>query len=300
MNKLPLAIREPPREFSVLPFWFWNDALTAQEIVRQIADFEEHGVYGFVIHPRVGLPRDLGWMSEKLLGYYEIAIEEAARRQMKVVLYDEGMYPSGASSGQVVAENPVFAVRCLAKREVPPGQWPTLGHDENLVAVHDRPDGARVVFIDRKADSVIRGLHYLGEGPEEETPPAADLLNPAAMATFLRLVYDKFAARFSRYFGEAIIAIFTDEPALLGRCREKDVLPGTTGIMEHVARILGYDFAPHLATLWYDDEPDAQRYRADYARALNVRLEETTTASSRSGARRTACRSPDIRRMVTI
>jgi hypothetical protein len=48
---------QPPREFSVLPFWFWNDELTEAELLRQIADFEDHGVYGFVIHPRVGLPR---------------------------------------------------------------------------------------------------------------------------------------------------------------------------------------------------------------------------------------------------
>ena len=44
----------PPREFSVLPFWFWNDELDAEEIRRQIGDFGAHGVYGFVIHPCVG------------------------------------------------------------------------------------------------------------------------------------------------------------------------------------------------------------------------------------------------------
>ena len=58
---------DPPTEFSVLPFWFWNDDLDAEEIRRQIGDFEAHGVHGFIIHPRVGLPRSLGWMSEALL-----------------------------------------------------------------------------------------------------------------------------------------------------------------------------------------------------------------------------------------
>ncbi|MEP7258562.1 MAG: hypothetical protein ABI687_09240, partial [Flavitalea sp.] len=48
--------KDPPREFSVLPFWFWNDTLKDEELVRQIADFEAHGVYGFVMHPRMGLP----------------------------------------------------------------------------------------------------------------------------------------------------------------------------------------------------------------------------------------------------
>ena len=32
----------PPREYSLLPFWFWNDALNEEELRRQIADFEAH------------------------------------------------------------------------------------------------------------------------------------------------------------------------------------------------------------------------------------------------------------------
>jgi hypothetical protein len=56
----------PPHEFTLMPFWFWNDALDEAEILRQIADFEAHGVYGFVIHPRMGLPREIGWRSESL------------------------------------------------------------------------------------------------------------------------------------------------------------------------------------------------------------------------------------------
>lgn len=107
--QLPPDLKDPPHEFSVMPFWFWNDDLDADEIVGQIADFERHGVYGFVIHPRIGLPHNLGWMSDRLLDFYAVAIEEAARRQMNVLLYDEGMYPSGSSAGQVVAANPTFA-----------------------------------------------------------------------------------------------------------------------------------------------------------------------------------------------
>ena len=47
-------------EFSLCPFWFWNDDLSEQEIARQIEDFQAHGVHGFLIHPRAGLPRSIG------------------------------------------------------------------------------------------------------------------------------------------------------------------------------------------------------------------------------------------------
>lgn len=279
----PAQFINPPREFSVLPFWFWNDELSKAEITRQIADFEAHGIYGFVIHPRVGLPRDTGWMSDKLLGFVQFAVEEAARRDMRVVLYDEGMYPSGSSSGQVVAENPAFACRCLAYQEIEPGSEPELFTGQNLVSRHTLSDGREIVVVDQPMDSVIRGLHYTDEDesveccePGEDEPPASDLLNPAAMQCFVRLVYDGFFARLGQWFGNTIIGMFTDEPALLGRPRaEHNFFPGTTGIVEHVSRLLGYDFAPHLPALWFDDEPDAARYRADYLRAVNLRLDET-------------------------
>jgi len=275
MPAVPRLWLDPPHAYSVMPFWFWNDDLDESEIVRQIADFQSHGVHGFVIHPRVGLPRTLGWMSDALLHFYDIAIAEAARRRMHVLLYDEGMYPSGSSSGQVVAANPRFQTRCLDRIELSGDALPTLADGHTLVAIARRRNGSRIAVIDRPADSFIRGLHYIGDGPAEDEPPAADILNPDAVDCFLHLVYDRFAERFAAHVGKTITAMFTDEPSLLGRCREKGVWPGTTGILAHVNRILGYDFTPRLPTLWYDDEPDAERARADYARAVKTRLERT-------------------------
>ena len=130
-------------------------------------------------------------------------------------------------------------------------------------------------MIDRKMDAYIRGLHYIDGGPAEDEPLAGDLLNPEAVACFIRLVYDKFYERFGQQFGGLIPAIFTDEPSPVGKPRERGVWPGTTGILAHVNRLLGYDFTPHLAALWHDDEPDADRYRADYERAIALRMEET-------------------------
>lgn len=253
---------DPPREFSLCPFWFWNDTLDEGEIVRQMDDFEAHGVHAFVIHPRVGLPRDLGWMSDRLLGFIRFAVEQAAKRRMWVVLYDEGMYPSGSSSGQVVAENPAYRCRGLTRRR--PGT--ELARDERLLY----RDG-EVEVVERPIDSTIRGLHYVGEGPEEEEPPAADLLNPDAMACFIRKVYDRYAEALGDHFGKTIKGIFTDEPSLLGRPRERDLIPGTTDILDHVRRLTGEDLTVRLAELW-DEDSDTRKI---YDRALRLRLEET-------------------------
>ena len=103
----------PADEFSPMPFWFWNDELTEDEITRQIEDFHAHGVAGFVIHPRKGLPGSIPYLSDRYMHFVRHGVEEAARRGMQVVLYDEAMYPSGAAHGMVVAENPAWASRCL-------------------------------------------------------------------------------------------------------------------------------------------------------------------------------------------
>ena len=147
--------KNPPHEFSVMPFWFWNDDLKDDELLRQIADFEAHGVHGFVIHPRIGLPRDLGWLSPRMIRCMRVAIEEAARRGMFVVLYDEGMYPSGSSSGQVVARNPQHAARGLAKIDLALGAAPTLQPSWKLVATLTRPGGQRLAVVERPTGGVI-------------------------------------------------------------------------------------------------------------------------------------------------
>jgi hypothetical protein len=289
-------------EFSLCPFWFWNDNLSEQEIARQIEDFQAHGVHAFLIHPRAGLPRSIGWMSRNMIDFMRFAIEEAAKRNMWVLLYDEGMYPSGSSSGQVVEANAAFRTRGLFAvdlDETEPGTSkydvrigangkPELTEGQNLVAIVKRKtNGHRVAVIDRAIRpgySVIRGLHFIQDDPPrranhrevpENAPPGADILNPEAVACFIRLVYQRYYDEFKQHFGKTVRAIFTDEPSFLAKRGERGAVPGTTGILEHVNTFLGYDFTEHLAALWYKDEPDAEKYRRDYSRAITARLEET-------------------------
>ena len=299
---MPAEWYNPPVEFSQAPFWFWNDDLSEKELLRQIEDFRAHGVHAFLIHPRAGLPRSIGWMSDRMIDLMRFTIERAAERDMWVILYDEGMYPSGSSSGQVVAENPAFRTRglvCIDLDEATPGTEvqgvridvegrPDLAADQTLVALTRRKsNGHRLAIVDRPARegrSTIRGLHFVQDDPPrradrrevpENQPPGADILNPESVACFIRLVYQRFYDEFGDRFGKTVKAIFTDEPSLRARGAERGMVPGTTGILEHINRFLGHDFTEHLPTLWYADEPDAERRRRDYNRAIQARLEET-------------------------
>ena len=290
------------RDFSQAPFWFWNDELNEEEISRQLDEFQAHGVHAFVIHPRAGLPESLAWMSVRLLDFMRFAIAEAERRSMWVILYDEGMYPSGSSAGQVVAENPAFACRgwvAVDLTTASPGSkiqgvavdaqfQVQLNATQTLIAeVERRHDGHRLAIVDQPIHTTIRGLHFIEQDPsrredqrevDECHPLAADLLNPDAMACFINKVYQRYYDEFSEYFGTTIRAIFTDEPSLLGKHDRPPgwvVRPGTRDALVHINRFLQYDFTPYLPVLWDDRESQAEKYRADYNRAIKARLEET-------------------------
>ena len=281
------AFLDASREHTVVPMWFWNDDLEESEISRQLRDFAAHGVHGFMIHPRVGLPRELSWLSPRLLDLMRFAAAEAQTLGMLVYLYDEAMYPSGASAGQVAATDPRFAGRCLDYLAVPEGAPPVAPQEADqgrFLAIVPRAGGGRIAVFARPSGARIRGVHYTdasestaehllaGRDPPHDHPLYADLLNPAAVDCFLRLVYARFAAELGNLFGHTIRGVFTDEP---NPGHGPGTMPGNVDILPQVNRLLGYDFTPHLPALWFDDEPDALHHRTGYFRAIRRRLTET-------------------------
>lgn len=206
---------EALKEFTPIPFWFWNDYLSEEEILRQMKEMKDKGVDGFVIHPRKGLPSSIGYLSDEYFHYVKFAVKKAKEMDMKVVLYDEAMYPSGSAHGEVVKADPSFASKGLLKN----------GDSYELV-----PSGG-----------TIRGVHPGEDDGEENAPKSADLLNPKAVAKFIEFTHEKYYSELSEYFGDTIIAFFTDEPNILGRNSREDVIPWSEGILEEFKAAGGTD-----------------------------------------------------------
>ncbi len=264
LRKLIHEFEHPSTEFSPMPFWFWNDTLTEAEISRQMHAFKDKGVDGFVIHPRLGLDPEIPYMGEKWLAFVRYAVVLAKELHMKVILYDEAMYPSGSCGGQVVAENPSYAAKGLKMTDSP-----TLSEGETLVA-QTVFGGKPVFFIQTPTRGRIRGVHYGQDDGEPGAPPAADLLDPEAVAAFIRLTHQRYYDALSEYFGDPIIAIFTDEPSLSGRNSLPGLIPWTTDLWQDF-RALGYD-ETHLPALFTEtDEPTAQ-VKQDYSRLVFERM----------------------------
>jgi len=305
LEQLKREFLSPGSEFTPIPFWFWNDDLKEEEIKRQIHDFKEKGVDGFVIHPRIGIPEEIEYLSERFMELVRCAAAEAQKLDMKVVLYDEGMYPSGSAHGMVVKSNPKFASRGLKlieKEERGKVEISTaVQEDEALVAALAArktgkgsidPDSIKVLepadgkifadlpdepgwfifqFIETFSRGHIRGIHFGEDDGEPNAPPSTDLLNPDAIQRFIELTHEKYYESLKDYFGNTIIGIFTDEPGILGRGGIQGLIPWTYGFKEWYLSCGGN--IKDLLAQWYDVGSETEQKRYIYRQVVNKRME---------------------------
>lgn len=309
-NLLKQEFLNPPAEFSPIPFWFWNDTLSEQEITRQIEEFHSKGIMGFVIHPRKGLPKEIPYLSDCFFHYVKHAVAEAARLNMHVVLYDEAMYPSGSAHGMVVKSNPQFATRALKLLNFPIDTWTSFeqlqeflsecfGQNENLLSIivgqkNDKneilpktlqafsltkdsfeqsfsSDKTLFLLIETYSQGTIRGVHLGEDDCEPDAPASADLLNLEAMQEFIHITYDAYYDALKDYFGTTVIGMFTDEPDVLGRNSFPSAQPWTIGF-DNFLKAKNISIA-ELVLLWFDaSDQSHKKLRSNYKKVVNERL----------------------------
>lgn len=272
--------KNPGPAFSPMPFWFWNDTLDADELLRQVDDFHKKGIDGFVIHPRLGFA-GVDYLSEEYFDLVALVCQSAQKRRMNVVLYDEGMYPSGSAHGAVVKEDPRFAARRLYAAPIG-GEIPEneelcfriyIKKDENNLLIDtalSQADGYEGYdLILGYTQGTIRGLSPDEDDNCPNAPKAADLLNPAATEQFIRHTHEKYYGRLSEFFGQTIVGFFTDEPSVTGRCQKMNGgIPWSYNFMEDFMNA-GGDFSMLAALLF---EPKEKKLRREADHCLNEAL----------------------------
>ena len=256
-RQLLRAIENPPEEFTPVPFWFFNDRPDEGKILRELKDYKEKGVDAIVLHPRIGIPEDIPYLSETYFQAVRFIVKSADSLGMKIVLYDEGMYPSGSAHGMVVAENPDYASKGIT--------------------LSDKPEGGEVIteFSDGKylvygfTGGTIRGIHFGEDDGEAGAPKSADILNPYAVDAFIRLTHDRYYEELKEYFGNTVVAFFTDEPCALGRnaAAYREWVPGLERELSE-----GRGSLPELEGLFTGEE---NRTTALYRRLIKKHLRET-------------------------
>ena len=222
---------------------------------------------------------------------------------MCVMLYDEGMYPSGSAHGMVVKDNPEYASKGLEMREYKFGDTcgvvPDLKPFEKLVSLQkirkknghydykscsviepdsialdhsDDNDWYALAFIEANTEGTIRGIHFGEDDGQPDAPRSADLLNIKATEKFISLTHEKYYEALKEYFGNTIIAMFTDEPMIMGRQHKKGLVPWTEGFLKDF--VDGGNHETDLIHLYKDINEDTKQILQKYNKAVNKRLEQ--------------------------
>src|SRR6266567_1223837 len=126
MTFYPL-FHNPPTTYRLVPFWFWNGDMDAEEITHQIEEMAMKGIGGFFICARQGLKNP--YLSAEWFQYVGVAVRAAQEYGLEVWLYDEYPYPSGMSSGEVTLEHPDAKHRQLLHRSIAVSGPQTLSYD---------------------------------------------------------------------------------------------------------------------------------------------------------------------------
>ena len=152
-------------KLGIQPFWFWNGDMKEEAIVCQIAQMNQKGIPGFLIHPRQGM--EIPYMSKAFFDRIKLAVKTAKEYDMEVWLYDEYPYPSGICGGEVILDHPEYLCKRL-KRAV---KLTEGGQEVKLSAPWGRVILARAYRMNGDSfslDDYIDLKEYVGTGYKQE------------------------------------------------------------------------------------------------------------------------------------
>jgi len=261
LTGLKTLFREPPAEFSTLPFFVWNGEISEAMIDRELRDFAQQGIRGFIIHPRPGLITE--YLSDRWFQLVRYTVDGAKRLGMQVWLYDENSYPSGFAGGHVPAEMPESfnQGQGLVRRENGPCKilLRRSGSGFEDVTGKAEPSGA---------DFYCYGLTQYPARAWNAGYPYVDLLLPGVTQKFIDITMRGYEKALGPDLGPVVPAVFSDEPNINPPGR--GAIKYTPDLFEQFQKRWGYDLKVQLPSL-FEEVGDWRRIRHNY-RALLLDL----------------------------
>jgi len=267
------GFRNPPRSYSLMPYWYWNGRVTAEQTRREIQAMISQGVYQCIMFPWDGMePR---YLSEEYFRQVGAALDAARELGFTFNLADECDWPSGHAwdfgsnqpeLSRVLHGHPEYRMRRLDEsQETISGEWHRPPGVE--LAVAGRVDEAGKV--DAASLTLLAQDWRTPEGrwvvASYRLAPAVgghntrvDLLNPDAVRRYIALVYEEYARRFPQHLGKTLRIIVADHEGAYGV-----PIAWTPQLWDEFRRRKGYDLRRVLPLL--------TRQSTDGARARSVR-----------------------------
>ncbi len=277
-DKIKDGFKNPPSEYSVAPFWSWNETMTGEELEFQMKDFKAHGIMGAFAHPRIGMTTE--YLSEEYFRAWRDTLETARREGMKLYIYDENAWPSGSAGGKVAALDE-SVIGYLAKYRIVDAAEP-LFTGEVIYAGEYLGDG-KPLGMDLTAypkeewgtrlSGKVMVIYYFKPVSSSWTGgyPYVDLTNPRSTELFLQTTYEEYYRRFGDDFGTLIPASFSDEANI--HSEGLNTIPFTDHVCKRFKELNGYDLKPNLPAVFRnlggDFSRPAEKVRYDYYYTLH-------------------------------
>lgn len=274
-DRLEQQFKDPPDQFKPMPFWHINGELTTEGIREQIRDAHEAGFTGVSLLPLATYRNKVGtspkFLSEEYFDRFQDMLDVAEELDMQVILYDDNDFPSGMAGGMLGEMYPEHTMKRLDKIEKDV-QGPTVFVDTikavklmAAVAMHQETL-ERVEISKFVEDGVLRWEVPAGEWRIMLFPmvkdswhkayPVVDYLDTTAVRKMINLTYDKYAEKYSSYFGNTIKVTFFDD---VGFWRHPYTWTGRFN--EKFEDLHCYDPRPYYPALWHDIGPESESVR---------------------------------------
>ncbi len=254
----------PHSDYSTIPFWVWNDAVTRDKIDRDLKSFHERGMYGAFVHPRPGIIS--AYLMDEWFEMWEYAYEKAEALGMKLWIYDENSFPSGFAGGHMASEMPesVSTPTALTITDLGTGEGIDTSEFEILV----RSSTSNTVISEDSLPNENEGTLY-GFTAHIQTTNGwyggsryTDLLIPGVTEKFIEVTMRGYEEILGDELGNGIPGVFTDEPNIRPY-GANDGIRITPSLWEDFKNRWDYDLKPHLPSLFYETG-DWKRVRHNY------------------------------------
>lgn len=281
----PAIFQSPPAEYRGHAMWNFNlTTLNEGAVVAGIQEMAKLNYGGFFIEagggPTTGLsqaymaafrrqPSSQGvvFLSDEYFRFYQLAIDEARKQGLEMILYDDYAFPTGTVAGQFYSQYPQYVAKSLnmAEKDVtgPARAELAIPHGIYVGSVRMNRETFELVDVsgsaagDRLVCQVPQGnwkvmAFYLAEGQAR----VVDYLDEKAMSAFISMTYEQYQQKLGTYFGNLIKQTFYDEPSMHAADRM-----WTPGFNEAFQKQYGYSPMKYYPALWYDIGPQTAAAR---------------------------------------
>lgn len=274
-NSLEQQFKNPPREYGPMPFWHINGELTTGGIRQQMNDANDAGFTGVSLLPLASSGNKVGtspqFLSDEYFNRFKDMLDVAEELDMEIILYDDNDFPTGMAGGKLGELFPEHTMKRLDKIEkVITG--PTVFIDsikavKLMAAVAMNLETKERIEISEFVENEIvkwkvpEGnwkimLFPLVKDSWHKAYPVVDYLDTAAVRQMINLTYEKYAEKYSSYFGNTIKITFFDD---VGFWRHPYCWTGKFN--EKFEELHGYDPRPYYPALWENIGPETEAVR---------------------------------------